>query len=43
MNKKTKTKNPKTIPKKKKNHLPNNVSEKEFLEVWEKISKKLCY
>lgn len=46
MNKKTnKTKKTKTSknPKKKTPHLPNNVREQEFVQVWEKISKKLGY
>lgn len=38
MSKKKKSKTPKT-----KNNLPNSVSEQEFLQVWEKISKKLGY
>lgn len=41
----SKSKTSKIIKSKKvaKPHLPNNVSEKEFIEVWEKISKKLGY
>lgn len=40
MNKTNKTKKTK---KETKTNLPNNVSEQEFLQVWEKISKKLGY